>query len=87
MKVIQLHHLPASILNCSIGKWKDVVPIPEISLEAAEQRLQGKEKELFLTFFRKMLGWMPEDRKSITNTFMDEWLLDDLIKSGEVVRE
>lgn len=69
------------------GTWRDVVPLPNISLEAAEKRLQGEEKELFLTFLRKMLQWRPEDRKGIQDVFMDEWLLDDLIKAGEVVRE
>lgn len=87
MKVMQLRHLLASLLNYSLGTWRDVVPLPNISLEAAEKRLQGEEKELFLTFLRKMLQWRPEDRKGIQDVFMDEWLLDDLIKAGEVVRE
>lgn len=87
MKVMQLRHLLASLLNYSLGTWRDVVPMPNISLEAAEERLQGEEKELFLTFLRKMLQWRPEDRKGIQDVFMDEWLLDDLIKAGEVVRE
>lgn len=84
---MQLRHLLASLLNYSLGTWRDVVPLPNISLEAAEKRLQGEEKELFLTFLRKMLQWRPEDRKGIQDVFMDEWLLDDLIKAGEVVRE
>jgi len=50
MKVMQLRHLLASLLNYSLGTWRDVVPLPNISLEAAEKRLQGEEKELFLTF-------------------------------------
>ena len=36
---------------------------------------------------RKMLNWKPEDRKSIRDIIEDEWLLADLIESGEVVRE
>jgi hypothetical protein len=58
-----------------------------MSLEASEVRLQGTEKELFLIFIRKMLQWRPEDRGDIQDVFMDEWLLADLIESGEVVRE
>lgn len=63
------------------------MPIPETSLEAAEKRLQGEEKDLFLRFFRKMLQWKPGDRQDIKGIFWDEWLLDDLIKSGEVERK
>lgn len=36
---------------------------------------------------RKMLQWKPEDRSDIQDIFMDEWLLADLIETGEVVRE
>lgn len=64
-----------------------MVPIPETSLEVAETRLEGQEKELFLNFFKKMLQWKPEDRSDIQDIFMDEWLLADLIEAGEVVRE
>ena len=42
---------------------------------------------MFLKFMRKMLNWKPEDRKSIRDIIEDEWLLADLIESGEVVRE
>lgn len=63
------------------------MPIPEMSLEVAETRLGGQEKELFLNFFKKMLQWKPEDRSDIQDIFMDEWLLADLIEAGEVVRE
>jgi len=34
-----------------------------------------------------MLQWKPEDRKSIRDIMADEWLLADLIESGEVVRQ
>lgn len=63
------------------------MPVPETSLDVAESRLEGQEKELFLNFFRKMLRWKPEDRSDIQDIFMDEWLLADLIEAGEVVRE
>ncbi|KAK1809531.1 hypothetical protein LTR12_016093 [Friedmanniomyces endolithicus] len=68
------------------GKWKGDVPVPQTSLETAEARLQGEEKELFLNFMKKMLQWRPEDRKDIRDVFMDDWFLADLIESGEVVR-
>jgi hypothetical protein len=58
------------------------VPIPDISLDTAEQRLEGDEKDRFLAFMRKMLQWKPEDRGSCRDILSDEWLLADLIKSG-----
>jgi len=32
-----------------------------------------------------MLQWRPEDRSSTVDLYNDEWLLADLINSGEVV--
>ena len=76
-----------SVSNIGIGTWKGEVPIPAISLETSEQRLEGEERGQFLTFMRKMLQWKPEDRCDCENVFFDEWLLADLIESGEIVRE
>ena len=70
-----------------IGTWKSDVPILEIDLSGQESRLQGREKASYLAFLRKMLQWKPEDRKSIRDIMADEWLLADLIESGEVVRQ
>lgn len=67
------------------GHWKGSTPIPDLTLESAEQRLEGEEKAHFLAFMRKMIQWKPEDRSSIEDIFMDEWLLADLIESGEIV--
>lgn len=75
------------MLTSPPGNWIGKVPVPENSLEMAEKRLQGEEKGLFLAFIRKMLQWRPEDRGDVRGVFMDEWLLADLIESGEVVRE
>jgi len=61
------------------------VPIPDNSLAAAEKRHDGIEKQQFLTFMGKMLQWRPEDRSSTVDLYNDEWLLADLINSGEVV--
>ncbi len=72
-----------SLIHC-LGEWKGDVPIPETTLALAEARLQGEEKEHFLTFMRKMLQWNPEDRKDLEDVFMDEWLLADLIEAGVV---
>ncbi|RMY15626.1 hypothetical protein D0868_00782 [Hortaea werneckii] len=69
------------------GNWKNLVPIPETSLEHMDQRLEGEEKAQFMSFMRKMLQWDPEDRQDSESIYWDEWLLADLIKSGEIVRE
>ncbi|TKA65862.1 hypothetical protein B0A55_07946 [Friedmanniomyces simplex] len=67
------------------GTWKGDVPIPpDMSLEAAEKRLEGPEKRQFLALMRKILKWRPEDRPSIKEIFFDEWLCADLIESGVV---
>jgi serine/threonine-protein kinase SRPK3 len=69
----------------TLGKWIQEVAIPSISLENCEQRLSGEDKKNFLTFMRKMLHWKPEDRSGWQDIFFDEWLLADLIESGEIV--
>jgi len=61
------------------------VPIPDVGLESSERRLQGEDKKLFLIFMRKMLQWKPEDRADCKGVFFDEWLLADLIASGQIV--
>lgn len=68
------------------GNWIAEAPIPDMSLESMEKRLEGEERKEFLTLMRKMLQWKPEDRKDLEDVFMDEWLLADLIESGEVLR-
>lgn len=67
--------------------WRGGVPIPDTSLGYQESRLQAEEKEMFLTFLKKILQWKPEDRKSIRDIIEDEWLLADLIEDGQAVRE
>ncbi|KAG9556661.1 kinase-like protein, partial [Aureobasidium melanogenum] len=69
------------------GKWIHEVAIPGISLDSCEQRLSGADKKKFLTFMRKMLHWKPEDRSGWQDIFFDEWMVADLIESGEIVRD
>ena len=52
-----------------------------------DQRLEGEEKQQFIAFMRKMLQWNPEHRQDSEGLYWDEWLLADLIESGEVGRE
>lgn len=79
--------LDYNALTNAIGAWNGEAAIPATTLSEQETRLQGEEKALFLKFMRKMLHWKPEDRKGIRDIIEDEWLLADLIESGQVVRE
>ncbi|MCJ1317097.1 hypothetical protein MMC15_002419 [Xylographa vitiligo] len=56
------------------GNWDGLIPIPEISFEKSEEYLDGKNKELFLQFMRKMLCWVPEERKTARELLQDPWL-------------
>ncbi|KAK5674942.1 hypothetical protein LTS10_012354 [Elasticomyces elasticus] len=70
------------------GTWKGAVPIPvDCTLESTEERLEGDEKQLFLTWIRKMLQWKPEDRADWNGVYFDHWLCADLLESGEMVDE
>ncbi|OBT98009.1 hypothetical protein VE01_04008 [Pseudogymnoascus verrucosus] len=48
--------------------------LPPSSLEAMEENLEGKDKELFLNFIRSMLQWEPEKRKTARELLSDPWL-------------
>ncbi|MCJ1396678.1 hypothetical protein MMC18_009570, partial [Xylographa bjoerkii] len=56
------------------GKWKGTIDIPVMSFEDSEQNLNGEEKVLFLAFLRKMLSWVPEERKTAKELLQDRWL-------------
>ncbi|KXG48603.1 uncharacterized protein PGRI_024730 [Penicillium griseofulvum] len=57
------------------GHWRRQVDIPwGISLRNSENRLSGRNKELFLKFIRGMLQWQPEDRKTAKQLLKDPWL-------------
>lgn len=47
-----------------------------LTLENSEENLEGHQKELFLKFMRKMLKWVPEERKTARELLMDPWLND-----------
>jgi serine/threonine-protein kinase SRPK3 len=48
--------------------------LPPSSLEAVEENLGGKNKELFLNMVRSMLQWEPEKRKTARELLSDPWL-------------
>ncbi|KAJ5978574.1 hypothetical protein N7501_001916 [Penicillium viridicatum] len=57
------------------GEWKNKINVPwGMSLENSEERLNGRNKEMFLKFMRGMLQWRPEDRKTAKQLLKDPWL-------------
>ncbi|KAK3649216.1 hypothetical protein LTR56_007056 [Elasticomyces elasticus] len=69
------------------GTWKGDVPIPVgYSLETAEKRLKGQDREMFLAMMRSVLHWRPEDRAGCMDIFWEEWMVADLVASGQLQR-
>lgn len=68
------HSRSRTAANVLIGKFIADVPLSQRSLEQAETRLEGHNKELFLSFVRSMLQWRPEDRKTAKELLEDPWL-------------
>ncbi|KAI9889353.1 MAG: hypothetical protein M1814_005521 [Vezdaea aestivalis] len=58
------------------GHWKGAggVAVPEMPLEQVETVLEGEEKRRFLAFVRKMLKWIPEERRQATELLTDPWM-------------
>ncbi|KFY48719.1 hypothetical protein V496_10237 [Pseudogymnoascus sp. VKM F-4515 (FW-2607)] len=64
------------------GKWLEpdeneperLPLLPSSSPEAAEENLNGKDKELFLNFIKSMLQWEPEKRMTARELLNDPWL-------------
>ncbi|MCJ1291464.1 hypothetical protein MMC34_003008 [Xylographa carneopallida] len=57
------------------GIWDAGIDIPkELSLENSEENLEGRKKKLFLQFMRKMVCWVPEERKTARELLEDPWL-------------
>ncbi|KAK2751374.1 hypothetical protein FQN55_001111 [Onygenales sp. PD_40] len=77
------------VLSIGLGKWKKLVPMPDITLEKlAAENIQGaedKDKEGFLRFLRRILCWLPEERPSAKDLIFDPWLIDGLGFTDEQV--
>ncbi|KAK4132163.1 protein kinase, partial [Trichocladium antarcticum] len=83
-----LGHPPADLIARSSVKSKFLseegdfnagIPLPPPrSLDEIETNLEGKDKELFLQFMRKMLQWAPEHRSSAKDLLQDPWLKGQL---------
>ncbi|KZF22544.1 CMGC protein kinase [Xylona heveae TC161] len=66
----------------SKGHFTHTQIIPkDVRLDDCVTCLTGKEKELFLNFVRKMLRWLPEERKTAKELREDPWLYSDLDKT------
>ncbi|KAI9832542.1 MAG: hypothetical protein M1819_004332 [Sarea resinae] len=62
------------------GNWNQPLPIPTNTLESSEENLEGQDKALFLNFMRKMLCWVPEERKTAMDLLEDPWLKKGLVE-------
>ncbi|KAE8137298.1 kinase-like domain-containing protein [Aspergillus pseudotamarii] len=60
------------------GRWKEVVPIPDITLESLADKVEGEDKAGFLQWLRTALQWNPEDRPTALELLYDEWLMKGL---------
>ncbi|PGH23419.1 CMGC/SRPK protein kinase [Polytolypa hystricis UAMH7299] len=61
------------------GQWKHDIEIPQqVGLEASEEFLRGRNKEMFLDFMKGMIQWRPEDRKTAKELLQDPWLNDQI---------
>jgi hypothetical protein len=58
------------------GNWIASTPIPDQTSESRVTRLDGQAKVVLLTFARKILQWLPEDRASARDLTdpLDEFL-------------
>lgn len=56
------------------GQWLAKETSVDTSLEAYETKLEGGNKTQFLTFMRKMLQWVPEQRHTAKQLLDDPWL-------------
>ncbi|WEW61697.1 hypothetical protein PRK78_007189 [Emydomyces testavorans] len=60
------------------GKWRNLAPIPDMTLESLAVDIQGDDKKGFLNFLRKILHWLPEERPTAGELVYDEWVLKGL---------
>lgn len=67
---------------CIAGNWKGSIPIPEQSLEMREIQLSGEDKELFVSFLRRILRWLPEERPTAEELAYDEFLMQAVWNSS-----
>ncbi|QKX62770.1 uncharacterized protein TRUGW13939_09935 [Talaromyces rugulosus] len=70
------------------GNWKELAPLPNITLEGLAADIRGDDKEGFLRWLRAALQWNPQDRPTALELLYDEWLMKGLkLKSREETSE
>lgn len=58
-----------------VGTFQNPELIPTgCTLEDSVKSLEGEDKRLFLEFAKKMLCWLPEERKTAKELLQDPWL-------------
>jgi serine/threonine-protein kinase SRPK3 len=69
-------NLESSWYQLDTGDWKGAggVTIRQISLDKSVSMLRPKDEKLFLNFVKKMLHWLPEERKRASELLEDPWL-------------
>ncbi|KAI9669210.1 MAG: hypothetical protein M1817_004705 [Caeruleum heppii] len=55
-------------------RYPELVPSNDFTFSALTPYLQGEDKRLFIEFARKMLRWLPEERLSPKELYLDSWL-------------
>ncbi|KAB8242423.1 kinase-like domain-containing protein [Aspergillus flavus] len=70
-------HLSSAFWDES-GNWKEVAPIPDVTLKSLAERVKGEDKEGFLRWLRMALQWSTEDRPTALELLYDEWLMKGL---------
>nr|OQO20388.1 hypothetical protein B0A51_13272 [Rachicladosporium sp. CCFEE 5018] len=58
----------------AVGTWKALIPIPDRTLESSETWLEEENRARFLSFIRRMLCWLPEERATAGQLLEDPWL-------------
>lgn len=62
-------------------RYEHLIP-RHLSIEDTVKSLEGEQKDQFLPFARKMLQWLPNDRKTAKELIEDPWLSDESINRG-----
>ncbi|KJK79951.1 hypothetical protein H634G_04190 [Metarhizium anisopliae BRIP 53293] len=63
------------------SNWLGSIPIPTTSLEERVTHLEGKDKQLMLSFARRALRWLPEERPTAEELAFDDWLMQPYSES------
>ncbi|EGD85586.1 CMGC/SRPK protein kinase [Trichophyton rubrum D6] len=69
----------------SLIYWDEngLAPIPDISLETLADGIKGEDVPGFLSFLRRILRWLPEERPTAGELMFDPWLMEGLGKFGQ----